>query len=370
MLVFRIPSDPKSKDAGQPLLYPVNRRYLIPDLRMLKPSSLNPRPPVPVCLLLPFLFLAFAASPLAFGQPYDFTMMVTSPYPSAVDPGQDSRSYINLSPLNGFNGSVSLTCVVTPAMANGPTCTPPPTATPPQQVAMSISTSTATSVAPAGFYALTVTGTSPNPPPPITVYLTVLSATSDYSIAVTTPIFPTSVHAGFTATATVTVSPINGYTGTVTLSCASITPLATPAPSCAFVPPAVSPAPSGIQPPYTSLLTITTTGPTTPPPATASLPGSLNRLGFLWLTFPGLGLMVAGLATADRRRRKLWALSMLWLAAAALFLLPACSTTPTNTGLNGNTPKNSYVFTLTGADTSGVAPSNEATPPMVSLTVD
>jgi uncharacterized protein len=337
---------------------------------MLKPSSLHLRPAVAVCLLLPLLFLVFAAAaPLAFGQ--DFSMMVTSPYPSAVDPGQDSRSYINLSPLNGFNGSVSLSCVVSPAVVDGPTCTPPTTATPPVQVAMSISTSTATSVAPAGFYALTVTATDSTPTThTATVYLTVLSATSDYSIAVTTPIFPTSVTAGFTAAATITVSPINGYSGTVTLSCASITPLATPAPSCAFVPPAVSPAPNGIQPPYTSLLTITTTGPTTPPPATASLPGSLNRLGFLGLTFPGLGLMLTGLAGSKRRRRKLWALSLLWLAAAALFLMPSCSTTPTNTGLNGNTPKNTYVFTLTGADTTGVAPSNEATPPTISLIVN
>jgi hypothetical protein len=335
---------------------------------MLKPSSSHLRPAVPVCLLIPFFLLAFtASSPLAFGQ--DFSMMVTSPYPSAVDPGQNSRSYITLSPLNGFNGSVSLTCVVTPAVANGPTCTPPPTATPPVQVAMSISTSTANSAAPAGFYALTVTGTSPKTTIPITIYLTVLSVTPDYTIAVTTPIFPTSVHAGFTASATVTVSPISSYSGTVTLSCASVTPLATPAPSCSFAPPAVSPAPSGIQPPYTSLLTITTTGPT-PPPTTASLTRSLNRLGFLWLTFPGLGLMVAGLASSDRRRRKLWAWSLLWLAAAAVLLMPACSTTTTNTGLNGNTPKNTYVFTLTGADTNGVAPSNEATPPTVSLTVN
>jgi trimeric autotransporter adhesin len=369
MLVFRIPSDPKSKDSGQPLLYPVNRRYLIPDLRMLKPSSLHPRLAVPVCLLLPLLFLAFAAwSPLAFGQ--DFSMMVTSPYPSAVNPGQDSRSYITLSPLNGFSGSVSLSCTVAPIVANGPTCTPPTTATPPVQLAMSI---TVASDVPSGFYALTVTATDATPTTQTaTIYLTVLPVgANDYTLAVTSPIFPTSVHAGYTASATVTVTPLNGYQGTVTLSCASIAPLATPAPSCAFVPPAVSPAANGIQPPYTSLLTITTTGPTnTPLPGTASLPWTISKIGALWMTFPGMGLMLAGLAGPKRRRRKLWPLSLLWLAAAAMLLMPACSTTNSNTGLNGNTPKNTYVFTLTGADTSGVAPSNEATPPTISLTVN
>jgi hypothetical protein len=55
---------------------------------------------------------------------------------------------------------------------------------------------------------------------------------------------------------------------------------------------------------------------------------------------------------------------------ASVLLMPACATNNSNTGLNGSTPKNTYVFTLTGADTQGVAPSNEATPPTVSLTVN
>jgi hypothetical protein len=349
---------------------------------MLKSSFLKSRIAVPVRLLLPFLFLALLASPLmAFGQ--SFTMMVTEPYPSAVNAGQDSKSYINLGTVNGFAGSVSLTCTVAPLVVNGPTCTPPATATPPQQVAMSI---TVGDLAPAGFYTLTVTGTGPNPgntdTNTATINLTVLSITPDYTMAVTTPIFPTSVHAGYTAVATITVSPINGYSGTVTLSCSSVTPLATPAPSCSFNPPAVGPQASGLQPPFTSLLTITTTGNTPPPPTPASFLGSLNGMngsllnrangsGFdgLWLAFPGLGLIALALATSGRRR--LCVLSLLLVTAASLLLMPACGTdNNSNTGLNGSTPKNTYVFTLTGADTNGVAPSNLATPATVSLTVN
>lgn len=351
---------------------------------MLKPSFLKSRIAVPVRLLYRFLFLALLASPLtAFGQ--DFTMMVTEPYPSAVDAGQDSRSYINLGTVNGFTGNVALSCTVSPAVLNGPTCTPPATATPPQQVAMSI---TVGDLAPAGFYTLTVTGTGPAPSTPKTVNisLTVLSISPDYTLAVTTSIFPTSVHAGFTAVATVTVSPINGYAGTVTLSCNSISPLATPAPSCSFSPAAVGPQAGGLEPPYTSILTITTTGNTAPPPTTASLPANLSASNgssprgatpnrpspnSRWLAFSGLALFTIALGTSGRKRRRLCALSLLALAAASLLLMPACSATNnSNTGLNGNTPKNTYVFTLTGADTNGVAPSNEATPPTVSLTVN
>jgi hypothetical protein len=299
---------------------------------------------------------------MAFGQ--DFTMSVTEPNPAAVDAGQDSSSYINLGTPGAPGGIVSLSCTVAPVVANAPTCTPPATATPPEQVAMSI---TVPSNTPAGVYTLTVTGTDPSGTQTATLSLTVLAVTPDYTIAVTTALFPTSVHAGFTSTAVITVSPIGGYSGTVTLSCRSVTPLATPAPFCTFSPAAV--IVPGSSP--TSTLTITTTGPTAPPPTSGSLPGGLGGPGSLWLTLPAFGLIVAGLISSGLRRRKLWAFSVLSLIAAALVFMPACSSSPnTNTGISGSTPKNTYVFKLTGADTTGVAPSNEATPPTVSLTVN
>jgi hypothetical protein len=81
-------------------------------------------------------------------------------------------------------------------------------------------------------------------------------------------------------------------------------------------------------------------------------------------------LIALALATSGRRRSRLCLLSLLLLSLASVLLMPACATNNSNTGLNGSTPKNTYVFTLTGADTQGVAPSNEATPPTVSLTVN
>ena len=62
--------------------------------------------------------------------------------------------------------------------------------------------------------------------------------------------------AGVLSTSTVTVAPLNGFTGDVALSC-SITPVVTPPPTCAFVP---TPIPGGSG---TSALTVNTSA-TTP----------------------------------------------------------------------------------------------------------
>ena len=88
------------------------------------------------------------------------------------------------------------------------------------------------------------------------------------------------------------------------------------------------------------------------------------------MAFPGLGLIALALATSGRRRRRVCVLAILLASLASVLLLPACSSNNSNTGLNGSTPKNTYVFTLTGADTQGFAPSNEVTPATVSLTVN
>ena len=90
----------------------------------------------------------------------------------------------------------------------------------------------------------------------------------------------------------------------------------------------------------------------------------------IWRCAILIGLIALALATSGRRRRRLCLLSLLLVSLAGFLLMPACATNNSNTGLNGSTPKNTYVFTLTGADTQGVAPSNEATPPTVSLTVN
>src|SRR5207245_3890441 len=161
-----------------------------------------------------------------------FTMTASQPSPSSLDPGVSSLATIALSSLNGFNSAVALSCSVLPQQANGATCAIQASATPPATAALTIQTTTAT---PPTNYRVTVTGVGPSTTNTVTVNLTVLALTPAYTVTVTTPISPATLHAGSQATAVFTVTPTNGYTGTVTLSCA-ISPSATPAPVCKFDP--------------------------------------------------------------------------------------------------------------------------------------
>jgi hypothetical protein len=49
--------------------------------------------------------------------------------------------------------------------------------------------------------------------------------------------------------------------------------------------------------------------------------------------------------------------------AGGLLLMPACGSTRTNSPNGEITPKNTYTFTLTGADQNGAAPANSTTCP-------
>jgi hypothetical protein len=177
--------------------------------------------------------------------------------------------------------------------------------------------------------------------------------TESYNLAATpTTATPNPVTAGGQATTTVTVSPSVGYTGSVTLACLSISPVVTPSPVCSFNPPTVTVGSTTIQP--TSILTITTSGPT---PIT-KLRGP--RIFYaLWLAIPGLALVSIGATGTLKRslKRRILGLFLLSIMAGGLLLLPSCSSGRT-TDNNGVTPTNTYTLTLTGADTNGAAPSS------------
>ena len=291
--------------------------------------------------------------PSAYGQA-NFTLTASPLKPSAVDAGGFALSTITVGAINGFNSAVALTCAVTPQQTSDtPVCTlSQSSVTPPAQPTLTITTSTLT---PATFYTVAVTGTassgSQTISPPLS--LTVLTAIPSYTLTVTNSITPTSLHAGSKATAVLTVTPVNGYTGKVTLSCSKIAPAVTPAPVCAFTPqPVVITNGSG----ETSTLTITTTGP--------SAAGFLPARSFftLWLPVCGLCLIGRGLGSARARRKQFWR----WLFFLAVLIAGVLGTIScagggsSSTSSSGNTPNNTYVFTVTGLDASGVAPSNGA----------
>jgi hypothetical protein len=303
---------------------------------------------------------------MAYGQ--QFTLTVSSALsPSAVDPGSSSTAILNIAAVGTFDNPVSfdtIPCTVTPVQPSGtPLCAVSPgSVTPPGQAFLTITTVGGTSGGtPPGLYTITVTGTSGTSSQALTLTLNVVNVTEDYTLQVSPTIAtPSPVPAGSIATTIVTVFPVVGYTGSVTLACLSVTPVVAAAPYCTFNPPTVM-VTSGIAP--TSTLTITTLGP---------LP--VTRLRNRQLVYALLllvpGLVFVGLSGA--RRKNLLGALLLIAMAGGLFLVPACGSNRATNSPNGEiTPKNTYTFTLTGADQTGAAPSNATTSQAtVTLTVN
>lgn len=352
---------------GQPLRRGVNRSYLNPNLLMVRSDFLNSllkapnlRPGLWIFPLLAVLALMPAASA------QDFTLQGSPFSPFAIDPGGNASSNITITPLNGFAGTVALTCTVTPVQTVGtsPSCQiSPDSVTPPGGATATITT--LGTVVPA-LYVVTVTGTGPDGPVSTQQDLTVLAVTPQFTITVQTAVAPSSVPAGSGAQGIVTVNPINGYTGVVTLYCSSITPLVTIPPICSFAnqqPVTITNGEIG-----TSTITINTVGPV----PNTSITHPRSRFNALWLSLPLLGLVGLGAATGGKRNRKIWMLLALFVVTGAFLLMPACGGSNNTSTPNGITPNNSYSFTVSGVDTNGVVSGNagsSSTNPTVSLTV-
>ena len=216
-----------------------------------------------------------------------------------------------------------------------------------------------------------VTGTGPSTTHQGAQTITVIAASPAFTINVVDAVLPSSVHAGSGGTGTVSVNPIFGYQGTVTLSCASITPLVTVPPACQFN---YGAGQTGVvinsAASVTAQISIITYG---PKPTTAI---AHPRLFYaLWLPLPMMLLAGIGVATSGKRARKAWGVLALFILGGSVLLLPACANNnntnnPNNTG---NTPNGNYNFTLMGVDTNGNISSNTGTgntAPSVTITVD
>jgi len=321
-------------------------------------SVLKPTRAIAAAVFL-FALLIGPITPALAQQDFSLQMGAFSPF--AMNPGGSAQSNITLNPLNGFNSSVDLSCTVTsPPGATAPGCViSPASVTPP-----STATATVSSVLPAGGtatpgdYTITITGTSGGLLHQDSKDVSVLSVTAQFTITVTAVTAPSSVPAGTGAQATISVNPISGYAGIVTLSCSSITPVVLVPPVCTFDYPAGT---TGLQvngTPATVNLTINTTGPV-PTPSHASVSRRVSWA--LWLPLPMVGIFLLGGAVGGRRVRM--SLTFLGIVAIAwvFLILPACgnsSNSTTSTNPNGNTPSNSYTFTLTGVDQNGNISSN------------
>ena len=327
----------------------INRKNLI-NLLML-----NSRHAARHIVTVLFLFIVVVGVlPGAYGQ-VDFTLAASAAHPSAVDPGGSSISTITLGTLGGFTGSVALSCAVVPVETNGATCSILSSVTPPASPTLTITTTTLT---PPTLYTVTVTGTGPSTTHSATVNLSVLAVSPAYTLTDTTPT-PTSLHAGSKATATVTATPISGYSGTITFSCSTISPTVTPAPVCAFNPATVTVTNSAAA---SSTLTISTTGPS------AMRLHRSTIVYALWLPLPALALIGAGLSTTSRLRNKLLGWLLLGMIVSGISVTIGCGNSTSTSSSVTSTPKNTYTFTISAIDQNKLAPSNGTQ--SISLTVN
>jgi hypothetical protein len=143
----------------------------------------------------------------------DFSM-TAAPVTASVNPGSVATFTVNVAALNGFTGVVTFGATGLPT---GATATFAPTSvTTSGNSTLTISTASGTS---ANSYTVTITGTGPEGAThSVTVTLNVTA--SDFSLAISPS--TTSIVPGGTATYTVTVGALNGFTGAVTLAVAGL----------------------------------------------------------------------------------------------------------------------------------------------------
>jgi hypothetical protein len=150
---------------------------------------------------------------LTINPPPDFSLGV-APASQTVTAGNGTTYTATVGALNGFTGSVSLNVSGLPSGATG-TFSPTSIST---SGTSSLTITTTAATAP-GTYTLTITGTSGLLTHTSTVSFVVNAGTgSDFTISAT-PVTET-VRAGESAIYFVTVTPVNGFTGTVTFSIA------------------------------------------------------------------------------------------------------------------------------------------------------
>jgi len=136
----------------------------------------------------------------------------TSPKSLAITPGGSGTSAITITPLNGFSGSVTFSASGLPQGVTASFNPNPATTT-------SALTLTASTTAAAGTVTVTITGISGSLTQKITISLTVTAAPG-YTLS-TAPSSLTVVQ-GSQGTSAITITPLNGFAGSVALSASGL----------------------------------------------------------------------------------------------------------------------------------------------------
>ncbi|HTS38093.1 MAG TPA: VCBS repeat-containing protein [Candidatus Solibacter sp.] len=164
-----------------------------------------------------------------------------------------------------------------------------------------------------------------------------LNTTTDFALSAST-LTPTTLSAGQSSTAKLTLNAANGFTGTISLTC-TVQPQPQSAPSCSI-------SPNSANPGTPVTLTVTTTGTTM-----ALAAPSASRSGLIYaLGFPVIGFVLVGIAAGSLRSRSKNARSFVCgsLLVTGMFLQAACgggsADPPQHQSLS--TPPGQYTVTL------------------------
>lgn len=254
-----------------------------------------------------------------------------------------NTSAISVTPTNGFTGPVSLTCSISTTATSAPACTVTPSVTVSGTTAvtgtLTIATTASTS---AGSYTVTINGSSGTVTGSASVALTVAAPAPPSFTLTSSGNITVSPGATTGNTATITVAPANGFTGSVSLSCA-ISPAAAVDPATCSVPASVTISGATNQ---TATLTVTTT---------AATSAKNDTLKSLWPSAGGVALALVlffGVPARNRKWQRMLSLFILLVSIAGI----GCgggSSSGGGGGSGGNTGTSAGAYTVTVTGTSG-----------------
>ena len=278
------------------------------------------------------------------GNTPDFVISTPALSPPTISAGASTGANVSITPANGFNTSVTLTCSGLPADAS---CSFNPASIANGSGASTLNVATK-STTPAGTYPISVTGSSGSLSHVTMLTLTVTQASGSFALSTPSPATAT-VNVGASASATITVTPSGGFSGVVNLSC-TIATSASPAPTCSPASVSVTGGPAQVS------LTVATTAAHT---ARRSTRGVFYAM---FVPLAGLTLLGAGFA---QRRKNVVSLLLVSLLLSGLLFLVACgggSSTASGGGtLVGGTPAGTYTVTINATSGSITAQSTTFT---------
>jgi hypothetical protein len=283
---------------------------------------------------------ATGTAAISLGVNAPFTLAASSVPTTAL--GSTASSTITLTP-NNFAGQVALSCAVSPSnLAGTPSCSLGPN----QPVLTNGSTTTSV---------LSVVSTSATAPATYTVTVTGLSGTLSTAVSVPVvftaqPLSPSfsmtgtsiTLNAGASGSSTITLTPVGGFTGQISLTCSVLPANLVGVPTCAAVnPPAISG--TGV---VTGSIVVTTTPDTM---------GKLTPEGPFALRFGGAAmaclLFCCVLPTRRRQWKTLLSLLLLSLTVAAT---QGCGSSNSALPNVGGTARGTYTVTITGSGPNGM----------------